>query len=168
MGRILCGQPLGFTMASPVGTSEQAGWETAPDGLENSKGCAGTLTAAPAGTTACGSAPGSDTQTLEECAPNSGCPAAAGAVMSTVGDLHNWYRVLFGAPEQLGLTQGELDGGLSRSGQTAGKGGRSALLLAIAPFRCTTLSPAATKYKCDCRSAEASNHLLLPFYRHPG
>lgn len=27
----------------------------------------------------------------------------------TVGDLHDWYRRLFGNPEQLGLTPGELE-----------------------------------------------------------
>ena len=59
--------------------------------------------------------------------------------MSTVEDLHNWYRVLFGAPERLGLTQGEPDGGFSRSGRTAGIA-RAALVrcfIAMLPFQCT-------------------------------
>ncbi len=37
------------------------------------------------------------------------CPSCclAGSVFMTVGDLHDWYRRLFGNPEQLGLTPGE-------------------------------------------------------------
>lgn len=35
-------------------------------------------------------------------------PPPIGAVFMTVGDMHDWYRRLFGNPEQLGLTPGEL------------------------------------------------------------
>lgn len=39
-------------------------------------------------------------------APGRPLAAPAGAIMSTVTDLHDWYRVLFGAPERIGLTPG--------------------------------------------------------------
>lgn len=39
--------------------------------------------------------------------PGTPCPRTpAGAIFSTVADLHDWYRVLFGAPERVGLSPG--------------------------------------------------------------